>query len=108
MGFREVQRSWSETSNYALLKGEQTVGLVRLRVQAGLCYLIDLQVIETCQGQGIGSKALDEVRHMARNAGCLALRLKVFADSDAVPLYARKGFRVAKQEGALLFMEARL
>lgn len=34
--------------------------------------------------------------------------LKVFADSEAVQLYLRKDFQTVKQEGALLFMEARL
>ncbi|SFH19246.1 GNAT family N-acetyltransferase [Modicisalibacter xianhensis] len=104
----QFAKSWLETTNYALKNGKQTIGLVRVKIQAELFYLIDLQVMESWRGQGVGSKVLDEVRYKAREANCVALRLKVFADSEAVQLYLRKGFQTVKQEGALLFMEARL
>ncbi|GAB2787584.1 hypothetical protein GCM10027040_12120 [Halomonas shantousis] len=104
----QFRQSWLETCNYLLEADKQVIGLVRMNFQNESCYLNDLQVMKSWQGQGVGSKALDEVLNRAREAGCLTLRLKVFADSDAVRLYLRKGLQIVKQEGPLLFMEARL
>lgn len=86
--------------HYWLHVAGETAGVLAYRREADALYLADLHLLPAWQGQGLGTQALAWLRQQA--AGLRELRLRTFADSRALGFYLRAGFRVVRQDGALL------
>lgn len=62
--------------------------------------IVDLQVVKTRRGQGLGSAFLREIEHIAAEAGCSRIYLSVepLANPRAHALYLRQGYQPEQPE----------
>ena len=80
------------------------VGRVDTVRKDGRLHLIDLAVLPSAQGKGLGSAVLGKVLEEADAAG-LGMDLHVEVINPARRLYARAGFVEKQDDGVYLFME---
>ncbi|GGW79631.1 GNAT family N-acetyltransferase [Alteromonas halophila] len=108
------QVSWDEAQiaamtaalyNLDILLDNRPVGVLRLSLDDGTCWIRDLQVIAKWQNHGIGARALKEAQRYAQAANVHILSLKVFKISPAVSLYLRHGFRVVEEDDRFYYMQ---
>jgi ribosomal protein S18 acetylase RimI-like enzyme len=84
--------SWRAFENLLILADDRAAGLLRLLGDGRALEIRDLQVVPACQGQGIGSWAIQQVKSQAARSGVECIRLRVFEENPARALYARLGF----------------
>lgn len=74
--------------------GVDWVGLVTYRVDGTGCEIVSLD--SQCEGQGIGTRLIEEVASEARRAGCTRLYLSTTNDNlEALKFYQKRGFVLA-------------
>ena len=86
--------AWAGRENWLIVRDEVVLGYMSLSRDARALYIRELHVLDTFQGQGAGSWAIDQVLSMARKERRPALRLTVFVNNPAKALYERKGLQV--------------
>ncbi|KAA0967823.1 N-acetyltransferase [Pseudomonas sp. ANT_H12B] len=97
--------AWAGRENWLIVRDEMLLGYVSLSRDARALYIRELHVLETFQGQGAGSWAIDQVFAMACKERRPALRLTVFENNPAKALYERKGLRVVGADECFLRMQ---
>lgn len=97
--------AWAGRENWLIVRDEVVLGYVSLSRDARALYIRELHVLETFQGQGAGSWAIDQVLAMACNERRPALRLTVFENNPAKALYERKGLKVVGADECFLRMQ---
>ncbi|QVW25834.1 GNAT family N-acetyltransferase [Pseudomonas hormoni] len=97
--------AWAGRENWLIVRDEVLLGYVSLSRDARALYIRELHVLETFQGQGAGSWAIDQVLSMARKERRPALRLTVFENNPAKALYERKGLQVVGADECFLRMQ---
>lgn len=90
--------------NLDILFNGTVVGAIRLAYENQVCWIRDLQVDESAQNKGIGSKALIECERLALVKGANLLKLRVFKISPAFHLYVRSGFIVDTEDDRFYYM----
>src|ERR671912_734366 len=85
--------NWGEFENLVILADGRLAGVLRLRAAGDALEIRDLQIVPACQGQGIGSWAIEKAKSLAADRGFGMVRLRVFEENPAKALYARLGFR---------------
>ncbi|MET1076894.1 MAG: GNAT family N-acetyltransferase [Pseudomonas sp.] len=98
---------WAHCENWRVQCGDRAAGFVSLDSDGQFLYLRDLQLIDSCQGRGLGAQILCWALQIAARRRLAGARLKVFADNPAQRLYRRHGFVEVGEEGALLRLEHR-
>lgn len=101
----KIQEQIAGLDNWDIIFEGKLIGALRLSFDNDECYLIDLQVSESFQNKGIGAKAIDESKRMAKSAGATKLKLKVFKISPAYKLYKIEGFTTISEDDRFYFME---
>ncbi len=80
-----------ELGGFVAQRGDEIVGLVTLRAEAGACEIVTID--STQPGVGIGTALIDAVKEFARQAGCARLWLITTNDNlDALRFYQKRGF----------------
>ncbi|MHC8320245.1 GNAT family N-acetyltransferase [Pseudomonas sp. GB2N2] len=97
--------AWAGRENWLMVRDGVPIGYVSLSRDAKALYIRELHVLETFQGQGAGSWAIDQVFAMAARERRPALRLTVFANNPAKALYERKGLKVVGADECFLRMQ---
>lgn len=97
--------AWAGRENWLIVRDEVVLGYVSLSRDARALYIRELHVLDTFQGQGAGSWAIDQVLSMARKERRPALRLTVFVNNPAKVLYERKGLQVVGADECFLRMQ---
>ncbi|SEE67485.1 MULTISPECIES: GNAT family N-acetyltransferase [Pseudomonas] len=97
--------AWAGRENWLIVRDEVVLGYVSLSRDARALYIRELHVLDTFQGQGAGSWAIDQVLSMARKERRPALRLTVFVNNPAKALYERKGLQVVGADECFLRMQ---
>lgn len=97
--------AWAGRENWLIVRDELVLGYVSLSRDARALYIRELHVLETFQGQGAGSWAIDQVLVMACKERRPALRLTVFENNPAKALYERKGLKVVGADECFLRMQ---
>jgi len=76
------------------VKANEIIGILHYRVAGDECQIITLA--STKQGQGVGSKLLQEVEEIARKEDCQLISLNTTNDNlHALGFYQRRGFHLA-------------
>lgn len=96
------------SENWIGWRGDERVGLARLRVEPPTVVVEDLQVPVAEQNQGYGSAMLADIAALARERGCRRLRLRVFDENPARRLYLRVGFVEVERDGGAAWLELAL
>lgn len=96
--------SWATFENLVILSGTEVVGILRLAVEQDALGLRDVQILPRCQGQGIGTWAVQQAQAMAGSRGFDRLQLRVYEENPARALYARLGFRELAVAGGTVHM----
>ncbi len=78
--------------------GDETVGVARFRIRAGVAYLSEIVVRGDVQRRGVGAALLTDFEARARAAGCHKLALTTAGAGPARHFYEVHGYRV---EGVL-------
>jgi len=97
--------AWAGRENWLILRDGELAGYFSLSRDARAVYIRELQIVESAQGQGAGSWAIDQVVAMARLERRPALRLTVFKNNPAQNLYRRKGMFVQGEDECFLRMQ---
>ncbi|EJM30031.1 acetyltransferase (GNAT) family protein [Pseudomonas sp. GM25] len=97
--------AWAGRENWLILREGELMGYFSLSRDARAVYIRELQIVESAQGQGAGSWAIDQVAAMARLERRPALRLTVFKNNPAQNLYRRKGMFVQGEDECFLRMQ---
>ncbi|VVN03126.1 hypothetical protein PS662_03453 [Pseudomonas fluorescens] len=97
--------AWAGRQNWLIVCNGVRTGYVSLSRDARALYIRELHVLESCQGQGAGSWAIDQVFAMACQERRPALRLTVFDNNPAKALYERKGLKVVGSDECFLRMQ---
>ncbi|MEZ1314801.1 GNAT family N-acetyltransferase [Pseudomonas fluorescens] len=97
--------AWAGRDNRLIVRDDVRLGFVSLSRDGRALYIRELQIIETCRGQGAGTWAIDQVLALARQERRPALRLTVFENNPAKRLYERKGLRVVGTDECFLRMQ---
>ena len=100
----QYEARFPSASRRKIVAGGQAVGRLDTAEEDGHLHIIDIAVMPEAQGQGIGSRALQEALDAADGAG-LPVRLEVEASSPALRLYTRLGFIRLDGDGVYLRME---
>jgi ribosomal protein S18 acetylase RimI-like enzyme len=112
--------AWGRRGDRAVIAcdGPHAVGAAWFRLfppdEPGLGFLdetipeLAIAVVPSSRGRGIGAELLTALLERARADGFAALSLSVRADSPAVALYERFGFRSVAEEGGACTMRADL
>lgn len=84
--------SWHGFENLVIVGDDRVIGVLRLLADGRALEIRDLQVVPACQGQGIGSWAIQQAKSLAARRRFDLIRLRVFEENPARALYARLGF----------------
>src|SRR5512135_2018571 len=80
---------------FIALDGSEWVGLVTYKVLDGECEIVSLDSLR--EGQGIGTRLIEQVLDEARRAGCARLFLITTNDNlEALGFYQKHGFLLVK------------
>jgi len=90
-----------QLEGFVVEDGEEWVGLLTFVIQADECEVMSLDSLR--EGQGIGSKLIDQITDEARTQGCKRLFLITTNDNlNALGFYQKRGFEiVAIHRGAV-------
>lgn len=84
----------SEQEGFIAEMGGEVVGFVSYRVEGLACEITSLDSLR--EGLGIGSRLIEQIKTVARAAGCTRLFLITTNDNlHALRFYQRRGFRLA-------------
>ena len=97
--------AWAGRESWLIVRNDGPLGYVSLSRDARALYIRELHVLDTFQGQGAGSWAIDQVFAMACKERRPALRLTVFKNNPAQTLYKRKGLTVVGEDECFLRMQ---
>lgn len=90
------------------------VGAVWTRIVNDFAHIDDdtpslaIAVAKECRGKGIGTRLLNEMFAVLKDAGFLSVSLSVQKENFAVNMYHRVGFEVVKDNGGELVMRKKL
>ena len=90
------------------------VGAVWTRIVNDFAHIDDdtpslaIAVAKQCRGKGIGTRLLNEMFAVLKDAGFLSVSLSVQKENFAVNMYHRVGFEVVKDNGGELVMRKKL
>ena len=90
------------------------VGAVWTRIVNDFAHIDDdtpslaIAVAKECRGKGIGTRLLNEMFAVLKDAGFLSVSLSVQKENFAVDMYHRVGFEVVKDNGGELVMRKKL
>ena len=103
---REAGWAWTtpDADDEILFRGDEPVGRLVLDRRAGGIHVVDIALLPSEQGLGLGTTLLTGVAAEADRAG-MPVTLQVVAGSRAVRLYERLGFRAAGGDDVRLAME---
>ena len=96
--------SWLDFENLLILADSDVVGLLRLVPEQNALGLRDLQVLPRCQGQGIGTWAVQQAQAITVSRDFIRLQLRVYEENPARALYARLGFKTESVAGGTVHM----
>ena len=83
-----------QLEGFVVEDGEEWIGLLTFAMEDGECELTSLDSLR--EGQGIGSKLIDEAIKEARRRGCKRLFLITSNDNlNALGFYQKRGFEIA-------------
>jgi ribosomal protein S18 acetylase RimI-like enzyme len=83
-----------QLEGFVIEEDEEWIGLLTFLVKDGDCEVISLDSLH--QGQGLGSRLIDQVIQEARTQGCRRLFLITTNDNlNALGFYQRRGFEIA-------------
>ena len=83
-----------QLEGFVIEEDEEWIGLLTFLVKDGECEVISLDSLH--QGQGLGSRLIDQVIQEARRQGCRRLFLITTNDNlNALGFYQRRGFEIA-------------
>jgi len=83
-----------QLEGFVIEEDEEWIGLLTFLVKDGDCEVISLDSLH--QGQGLGSRLIDQVIQEARRQGCRRLFLITTNDNlNALGFYQRRGFEIA-------------
>jgi len=83
-----------QLEGFVIEEDEEWIGLLTFLVKDGECEVISLDSLH--QGQGLGSRLIDQVIQEARTQGCRRLFLITTNDNlNALGFYQRRGFEIA-------------
>lgn len=91
---------------FVVRMNEQTVAFTRIRIQSigrvddvpvrKAMFLEEICVDEAVRHQGIGQRIMDDLKSMAKEAGCISICLTVYTENEnARALYEKSGFSVS-------------
>jgi ribosomal protein S18 acetylase RimI-like enzyme len=76
------------------VRKESPVGLITYNIEGKACEIVTLDSLSP--SKGIGTSLIDELKKVARNAGCRRLWLMTTNDNmDALRFYQKRGFSLA-------------
>jgi ribosomal protein S18 acetylase RimI-like enzyme len=102
--YLQYHRNYAKPSfNIVYCHGEKAGRLYLNRTRDEI-RIIDISLMPTYRGKGLGQKILEDVIVQAGNAG-LPVRLSVFGNNPARSLYERLGFICTGDTGAYISME---
>ena len=83
-----------QLEGFVIEEDEEWIGLLTFLVKDGECEVTSLDSL--CQGQGLGSRLIDQVIEEARTQGCRRLFVITTNDNlNALGFYQRRGFEIA-------------
>jgi ribosomal protein S18 acetylase RimI-like enzyme len=83
-----------QLEGFVIEEEQEWIGLLTFLVKDGECEVTSLNSLR--QGQGLGSKLIDQVVEEARTQGCMRLFLITTNDNlNALGFYQRRGFEIA-------------
>jgi ribosomal protein S18 acetylase RimI-like enzyme len=92
--FAQAQAILDEGGRLALARWVQEGRYVLPPIPPMAFYLQNLAVVPELRGRGVGQRLLEDVFERARQAGCEAVHLDLYAGNPAQALYERAGFKV--------------
>ena len=96
---------WPQRESYLVERHRVVVGYLSVSAERTFLYVRDVQLIEACRGEGVGTWAMACVARMAEERRLESSRLKVFKNNPAAALYRRLGYTDVGDEPMLLRME---
>jgi ribosomal protein S18 acetylase RimI-like enzyme len=103
--FERQGLEWDEQKREARLRESEVYrivdpdlrGYLQLGQKDDKLFLFTLHILPEHQGNGLGTAVVSEIKRMASERGCSALRLGSFKSNRASELYKRLGFEVFKE-----------
>jgi ribosomal protein S18 acetylase RimI-like enzyme len=90
----ESDVSWAEGNMFMIVVNEETVGKIRVNLEAGQAWIYGFSILPEQQGRGIGRKVLRRIIKEQSSAGH-SIHLEVETKNDhALGLYESVGFKV--------------
>ncbi|AMP00742.1 acetyltransferase family protein [Collimonas arenae] len=86
-----------EHAQIVSLKGRK-IGLLKACKEEAQWYIVQIQIMPECQGQGLGRQIVEHILAQA-SRDRLPTALKVLEGNPARRLYEKLGFKEARQEG---------
>ncbi len=100
---RHYQAAWPAARQFIVEAEQQAIGQLYLNYAADALHLIDIALLPSQRGQGLGEALLQWVIAQAQQAG-VPVNLRVRRDNVAQRLYLRMGFQVVEDDGLDLLM----
>ncbi len=85
-------------------RGEEPVGRLYVEERESELRVIDIALLPTERGQGLGRALMEEIQEQARSLG-KAVRIHVETNNPAMSLYLRLGFSRVEDQGPYYLME---
>ncbi|HEV2992168.1 MAG TPA: GNAT family N-acetyltransferase [Candidatus Angelobacter sp.] len=104
---RWYQTAYPEAEHRIILFEGQPIGRILVNHTHEYLLLVDIALLQEYQGQGIGSKYLQELIEQAEKAG-VPVRLQVLRTNPAQHLYERLGFVKTGEDELYVQMERRI
>jgi len=83
-----------EHAGFAICEGEQLIGVITYRLEAGVCEIITLD--SSREGRGVGTALIEAVIDRARQMRCTRVWLITTNDNvNALRFYQKRGFGLA-------------
>ena len=104
---RWYQTAYPEAEHRIILSEGQPIGRILVNHTHEYLLLVDIALLPEYQGQGIGSKYLQELIEQSEKAG-VPVRLQVLKTNPAQHLYERLGFVKTGEDELYVQMERRI
>lgn len=98
------QHHFPEATYQIIIYKNQDIGRLYLDTREDEIRIIDIAIIPSFRGKGIGREILGEILKTARKKD-FAVRIHVEKDNPAMTLYKRLGFSLKEDKGVYHFME---
>ena len=102
--YNHYKKHYSKANFDLICDGDRPIGRLYIDVRTDEVRLIDIAIVPTYRGMGIGTKYLMKCKEIAL-AHNLPLRLRVEPDNPALRLYRKLGFQVIADEQVNFHME---